>query len=119
MGEKGIEGVLYFGTPDGTSYGKIGVLKEEDLTSEINDEVYHTFANTCTFSCTAQIDPADMHKLDVMIRPYVIYCNPKDEQFFEEYKKKGFIICADEFIEEGMCSIIDRRKLELETDLWY
>ena len=117
MGEKEMEGVLYFGNEDGT-YHALGVLKEEDLTSEINDEVYHTFDSTRTFSCTAQINPADMHKLDVMLRPYVIYCNPKDEQFFEEYKKKGFIVYTHAFIEEGMAYIIDRSKTELAADLW-
>ena len=114
MGEKEMEGVLYFNNPDGTSYSKIGVLKAEDLTPEINDEVYHTFYDPRTFSgsFTMQVDLADMHKLDVLLRPYVIYCNPKDEQLFEEFKKKGFIICANEVVEEGMCHIIDRRKVE-------
>lgn len=120
MGEKEMEGVLYFSTPDGTSYSKIGVLKEEDLTPEISDEIYRTFYDTRTFSgsFTAQINLADMHKLDVMLRPYVICCNPKDEQRFEEFKKKGFIIYTDAVIEEGMCYIIDRSKLEPEVYLW-
>lgn len=118
MGEKEMECVLYFNAEDGTSYSKVGVLKAEDLTPEINDEVYRTFDNTCTFSCTAQITPANMHKLDVLLRPYVICCNPKDEQFFEEFKKKGFIVYTDTVVEEGMCYIIDRSKLEPEDDLW-
>lgn len=118
MGEKEMEGVLYFRSEDGTSYHTWGVLKEESLTPEIKDEVCHTLDNTRTFSCIAQINPADMHKLDVMFRPYVIYCNPKDEQFFEEYKKKGFIVYTHPLIEEGMGYIIDRSKLELEADLW-
>jgi hypothetical protein len=118
MGEKEMEGVLYFKNGDGTSYSKVGVLKAEDLTPEINDEVYRTFDNTRTFSCTAQLNPADMHKLDVLVRPYVICCNPKDELLFEEYKKKGFIIHADTVVEEGMCYIIDRNKLDPEDDLW-
>lgn len=117
MGEKEMESVLYFGNEDGT-YHALGVLKEGDLTSEANDEVYHTFDYTRTFSCTAQLNPADMHKLDVMLRPYVIYCNPKDEHFFEEYKKKGFIVCAHPLVEEGMGYIIDRSKIELAADLW-
>lgn len=123
MGEKEMEGVLYFRY--GASYSKMGVLKAEDLTledlmPEINDKVYRTFYDTRTFSgsCTAQINLADMHKLDVLLRPYVICCNPKDEQLFEEYKKKGFIIYTDTVIEEGMCCIIDRSKLEPEADLW-
>ena len=120
MGEKEMEGILYFKNEDGISYSKIGVIKAEDLTPEINDEVYRTFYDARTFSgsCTAQINPADMHKLDVMIRPYVICCNPKDEQLFEEFKEKGFIIHTDAIIEEGICHIIDRRKLEPGTDLW-
>lgn len=120
MGEKEIEGVLYFKNGDDISYHTVGVLKAEDLTPEINDEVYRTFYDTRTFSgsCTAQINLADMHKLDVLLRPYVICCNPKDEQLFEEYKKKGFIIYTDAVIEEGMCYIIDRRKLKPEADLW-
>lgn len=120
MGEKEMEGVLYFSTPDGTSYHALGVLKEEDLTSEINDAAWRaTFNNTSTFSCTTQINPSDMHKLDVLLRPYVICCNPEDEQVFEEYKKKGLIIYTDVFIEKGMCYVIDRSKLELEDDVWY
>lgn len=118
MGEKEMEGVLYFGNEDGT-YHALGVLKAEDLTPEINDEVYRTLSNTCTFSCTAQINPSDMHKLDVLLRPYVICCNPKDEQLFEEFKKKGFIIHTNAVIEEGMYCVIDRSKLEPEADIWY
>lgn len=118
MGEKEMEGVLYFGTEDGT-YHALGVLKEEDLTPEINDKVYRTLSNTSTFSCTAQVNPADMHKLDILLRPYVICCNPEDEQRFEEYKKKGFIIYTDALIEKGVCYVIDRSKLELEADVWY
>lgn len=120
MGEKEMEGVLYFKNGDDISYHTVGVLKAEDLTPEINDEVYRTFYDTRTFSgsCTAQVNLADMHKMDVLLRPYVICCNPKDEQLFEEYKKKGFIIYTDAVIEEGMCYIIDRSKLEPEADLW-
>ena len=117
MGEKEMEGVLYFVNEDGT-YHALDVLKEKDLTSEINDEVYHTFDNTRTFSCTAQLNPSNMYKLDVMLRPYIIYCNPKDEHLFEEYKKKGFIIYTYEFIEEGMCYVVDRSNPELKVDLW-
>lgn len=120
MGEKEMEGILYFSTPDGTSYSKMGVLKAEDLTPEINDEIYRTFYDTRTFSgsCTAQINPADMHKLDVLLRPYVICCNPEDKQLFEEYEKKGLIIYTDVVIEKGMYYVIDRSKLELEADVW-
>lgn len=116
MGEKEMEGVLYFGNEDDT-YRALGFLKGEDLTPEI-DKGYRTLGNTHTFSCTAQINPADMHKLDVLVRPYVICCNPKDEQLFEEYKKKGFIIYTDAVIEKGTCYVIDRSKLEPEVDLW-
>jgi len=121
MGEKEMEGLLYFRSEDGNSYHTLGVLKEEDLTPEINDKICHTFYDARTFSgsCTTQINLADMHKLDVLLRPYVICCNPEDEQLFEEYKKKGFIIYTDAVIEKGMCYIIDRSKLELEADAWY
>lgn len=119
MGEKEMEGLLYFRAEDGNSYHTLGVLKAEDLTPEINDKVYRTLNNTHTFSCTAQINPADMHKLDVLLRPYVICCNPKDEQLFEEHKKKGFIIHTNAVIEEGMYCVIDRSKLEPEADVWY
>jgi hypothetical protein len=117
MGEKEMEGVLYFGNEDGT-YHALGVLKAEDLTPKVIDKVYRTLSNTHTFSCTAQINPADMHKLDVLLRPYVICCNPEDKQLFEEYEKKGLIIYTDVVIEKGMYYVIDRSKLELEADVW-
>ena len=121
MGEKEMEGLLHFISEDGNSYHTLGVLKEESLTPEINDEIYRTFYDTRTFSgsCTAQINLADMHKLDVLLRPYVICCNPEDEQLFEEFKKKGFIIYTYALIEKGTCYVIDRSKLELEDDVWY
>ena len=59
-----------------------------------------------------EIDPADLHRLDVMFCPYAILCNPKDEHLFSEYKKKGFIIRPDPNIPEGKGTIIDRRETE-------
>lgn len=57
-----------------------------------------------------------VHKADILARPNVILCNPKDE-----YKLKnaldnigGFLIMPHGAVEEGKTYIINRQKLEEE-----
>lgn len=89
-------------------------IKINNITDIIADEdsSYRHFLTTREYSCNVQIDPADLHRLDILLRPYAIFCNPKDELLFEEYKKKGFVINPTLAVGEGKCYIIDRRELE-------
>lgn len=87
------------------------IIPDEDSIAD-EDSSYRHFLTTREYSCNVQIDPADMRKLDILFRPYVIFCNPKDELLFEEYKKNGFVIHPTLAVGEGKYLIIDRRELE-------
>lgn len=89
------------------------IVKIEEPTE--NENVTRYTLNDCTFTAKVQVDPVDWEKLDIILRPYVIYCNPKEEHLFEEYKKKGLIVRPDCVVEEGEYFVLDRQK---EYEMW-
>ena len=57
-----------------------------------------------------------VHKADILARPNVIICNPKDEEKLKNALDYigGFLIMPYEAVEEGKTYIINRQKLEEE-----
>lgn len=103
--------VVFFNTETGNTFSKI--VKIEEPTED--EGVVRHILNDRTFTAKVQVDPVDWEKLDIMLRPYVLYCNPKDEHLFEEYKKKGLIVRPDCVVEEGEYFVLDRQK---EYEMW-
>lgn len=118
MGEKEMEGVLYFKNGSDLKWIPLTRISEmpELKFTEDNDR---SLSVTTTTSFTGQCSCKEfIRAIDIYARPYIIYCNPNEEdKFGDEFKKKGFIIRSNPAVEEGMCYVVDRRKLELETDL--
>lgn len=59
---------------------------------------------------------AAVHKADILARPNVIMCNPKDEEKLKNALDNigGFLIKPHGAVEEGKTYIINRQKLEEE-----
>lgn len=59
---------------------------------------------------------AAVHKADILARPYVIICNPKDEEKLKNAldDMNVFLIRPFDAVEEGKTYVINRYKLEEE-----
>lgn len=119
MGEKEMEGVLYFKNGSDlkwTPLMRISKMPELKFTED-NDRL-PSVATTTSFTGQCNFEEL-IRTIDIYTCPYIIYCNPNEEdKLSDEFKKKGFIIRSNPAVEEGMCYVVDRRKLELGTDLW-
>lgn len=113
MGEKEMEGVLYFKNSSDLKWTPLMRISEmpELKFTEDNDRLLSV---TTTASFTGQCNCEELIRtIDIYTRPYIIYCNPNEEdKFGDEFKKKGFIIHSNPAVEEGVCYVVDRRELE-------
>ena len=53
-------------------------------------------------------------KMEKVIKPYAIFCNPKDEEEIREKLKDKFAIVAHPAVEQRKFYIVDRKQYE-----WY
>jgi hypothetical protein len=112
MGEKEMEGVLYFKNASDLEWTLLTRINEMPELKFTEDDD-RSLSVTTTASFTIQNCEEFAHAIDIYARPYIIYCNPNEEdKFGDEFKKKGFIIRSNPAVEEGMCYVADRRKLE-------
>jgi len=106
--------IVFFNVGTGETFSKIVKIEEPAEITE-DESVARYILNDRTFTAKVQIDPVDWEKLDIMLRPYILYCNPKDEHLFEEYKKKGLIVRTDCVVKKGEYFVLDRQK---EYEIW-
>lgn len=60
-----------------------------------------------------------LHKLDVLCRPYLIYCNPNDKQLLLDAISDFVIIEEMPFVEPGKALVIDRAEYEKQYKEWF
>lgn len=61
-----------------------------------------------------------IHKMDLALRPYIIYAHPKNEekirQVLKEIDRDDFVIQATPLIDEDKIILLEREKLERYWD---
>ena len=57
---------------------------------------------------------AALHKADLMLHPYYLFCNETDKELIKEILPNGFILQSvpNDIIEHGKVVIIERAELE-------
>lgn len=62
----------------------------------------------------------EIHKMDLALRPYIIYAHPKNEekirQVLKEIDRDDFVIQATPLIDEDKIILLEREKLERYWD---
>lgn len=58
-----------------------------------------------------------VHKFDLIIQPYALYCNPAEETELKEIIPESVKLIPIAFIEKGNAFLVDRAKIEKDF-LW-
>lgn len=58
-----------------------------------------------------------MHKADILMQPWVLYCNPAEETELKEIIPESVKLIPIAFIEKGNAFLVDRAKIEKDF-LW-
>ena len=53
-----------------------------------------------------------MHKVEVLMQPYVLYCNPADAEKLKEQIPNTVELVPLSFVAQGASYLVDRAKLE-------
>ena len=106
-----MRGKLYFKKDNGEYCPLCDITAMPEYQEKINDAIFKSISHELSF--TANLDAADdfKHTLDLLCRPYIIYCHPDDKDKLKECKKVA-IIQPTIYVEKGKCYVMERKKLE-------
>ena len=105
--------VLFISNETGDVYSPVGKILETKAEA-YPDACFRALSNSATF--TIQADNNDFaHTLDLLCKPYIIYCHPDDEFILNTKEiKDSFIIRSTPACDKGKFVIVDRMKFEEE-----
>ena len=107
--------VLFVDNGTGTVYSTVGKMLETKAES-CPDECFHALALSDSATFTIQADCDDFaHTLDLLCKPYIIYCHPDDESVLDIKEiKDSFVVRSTPACDRGKFVIVDRMKFEEE-----
>lgn len=106
-----MSGKLYFKKDDGEYFPLCDIAAMPEYQEKIDDAIYKTLKSELSISINLDAAGDFGHTLDLLCRPYIVFCHPDDKDKLKEWNKVG-IVQPTMAVEKGKCYVMERKTLE-------